>query len=92
MVHVNRFLFTWYREDLDDTEITDYGDVAAIMWWEEDGGDLMTIELKFVWKGQTVTFTFRLRDDDDEMGSLILNFNDPLDTVYNTGDIKWEHN
>lgn len=90
--HVNRFLFNWYREDLDDTETTDYGDVAAIMWWEEDGGDLMTIELKFVWKGQEVTFTFRLQDDDDQMGSLVMNFNDPLDTVYDTGDIKWEHN
>ena len=76
---VDRWLFDWYRDDAEGN--TDYGDVAAIMWWEEDiGSDLMKIELKYTFpNGREITFTFSLTDNDDEMGSLIMNFRDPLD-------------
>ena len=88
---MDRWLFNWYRNDAENN--TDYGDVAAIMWWEEDiGSDLLKVELKYTFPdGREITFTFSLTDNDDEMGSLIMNFRDPLDRIYNTGDIKWEH-
>ena len=88
---VDRYLFDWYRNDEENN--TDYGDVAAIMWWEEDiGSDLLKVELKYTFPdGREITFTFSLTDNDDEMGSLIMNFRDPLDRIYDTGDIKWEH-
>ena len=90
--HVDRFLFNWYLDPEEEPDI-DYSSAAAIMWWEEDGGDLVTVEVKYQWKeGREITFTFTLRDGDDQMGSVLINFADSLDTVYNTGDIKWEHN
>lgn len=89
--YVNRFLFYWYRDPPDN----DYGAVAAIMWWEEDGGIPIDVAVKHPYgdeNGGSVTFTFQLRHKDAQMGSVLINFNDPLDTVYDTGDIRWEHN
>lgn len=90
--NVDHFLFYWYRDPPDN----DYGFVAAILWYESDGGfPLKEIELEVPFGGEnggSTTFVFEIEDGDDEMGSAIINFADPLDTVYNTGDIKWEHN
>lgn len=89
--YVDQFLFNWYR----DPPNNDYGAVASIMWWEEDGGFPITVGVEYPFGGENggkITFTFEMKSNDQEMGSVLINFEDPLDTVYDTGDIKWEHN
>ena len=85
----DRFLFTWYL-DGDDNH---YGHAAAVMWWEEDrGDDPWNVEVEHeVRDGLTITFSFDLTDEDDKMGSVLVNFEDRLGLTYDTGDIRWKH-
>lgn len=84
---VDQRLFSWRRDPPDN----DHGPMAAVMWWEEDGGEIKDIPVGAVYKGVSVTFTFTLRSSDDQMGSAFVNFEDDLFTYYDTNDIEWKH-
>ena len=84
---VDQRLFGWRRDPPDN----DHGPMAAVMWWEEDGGDIKEIPVGAVYKGVSITFTFTLRSSDDQMGSAFVNFEDDLFTHYDTNEIEWKH-
>lgn len=87
--HVDHFLFYWYR----DPPNNDMGSAGAVKWWEEDFSIFeTTVSVSYrIADGSTVTFSFKLGSQDDDMGSALVNFADRLGTTYNTGDIKWRH-
>ena len=84
----DRRLSFWYVNETNNS----YGSAAEVMWWEEDNGDNpWEVEVEREVKGVTITFSFSLTDNDDKMGSVLVNFEDELGIVYDTGDIKWQH-
>lgn len=72
---------------------TFYGDAIAMHWIEEDGGNPITISLKYTDKsGLEGSVSYQIKDLDDELGYKTVLFTDYVGSVYNTGKIKWSNN
>jgi len=72
---INGNLFRWYSE---------YGSVFAMQIFESDGG---SNKLGVTINGKK--FAIEWEDDDDSLGRTIINFQDPWDDRYDTGDAEW---
>ena len=84
---VDQFLFNWRRSPPNN----DHGAMAAVMWWEEDGGDPISVKVSGEYKGARIEFSFQLHKKDDKMGSAFVNWEDNLYTYYDTGELSWKH-
>lgn len=83
---IDRRLFFWNPSNM--------GFFYGIRWWEEDIGATVSFNVSLSGKitkntTATVGFTFSWKDNDDDMGAVAINFDDPLQAYYDTGDVEW---
>lgn len=84
----------WYdRDKLIVNWYLTYGNPMRCAFFEEDGGSFGTITVTAEGtlggiSGQ-FQYVFPIKNDDDEMGRTIINWNDPNCTMYSTGDVDF---
>lgn len=72
---INGTLFRWYSS---------YADVFGMAIYEEDGG---TTKIGITISGKT--YGIEYKDGDDSLGLTVVNFGDPYNDLYDTGDARW---